>query len=90
MSEPLPSWRPPRVVCPAEPYRLSGREAQVLVGLCLGHTSAGMAARLSLTENSVKTHLRRLYRKLGARDRAHAVAIAHACPPVVAEQGGAR
>ena len=31
---------------------------------------------MSIAEDTVKTHLRRLFEKLGAADRAHAVAIA--------------
>ncbi|GLZ79601.1 hypothetical protein Afil01_44080 [Actinorhabdospora filicis] len=55
---------------------LSSREREVLAGLSQGHSNAQIAARLFISEDTVKTHTQRLYRKLGARDRAHAVAKA--------------
>ncbi|GLZ78144.1 hypothetical protein Afil01_29510 [Actinorhabdospora filicis] len=55
---------------------LSERELEVLAGLSQGHSNAQIAARLFISEDTVKTHTRRLYRKLGASDRAHAVATA--------------
>ena len=35
-----------------------------------------IARSLAIAEETVKSHLRRIYEKLGASDRAHAVAIA--------------
>lgn len=54
--------------------RLSDRELQVLRGMTDGLTNGAIAAELFLSEDTVKTHIRRLFRKLGATDRAHAVA----------------
>ncbi|TNC19086.1 helix-turn-helix domain-containing protein [Amycolatopsis alkalitolerans] len=56
---------------------LTDREVQVLNGLTVGKTSLEIGADLGLSEDTVKTHLRRLYGKLGAHDRAHAVALAY-------------
>ena len=55
---------------------LSARELQVLECLSDGQSNKVIAASLSISEDTVKTHLRSLYEKLGASDRAHAVAIA--------------
>ncbi|MEQ9143995.1 MAG: response regulator transcription factor [Parvibaculaceae bacterium] len=55
---------------------LSARELQVLECLSDGQSNKVIAGSLSISEDTVKTHLRSLYEKLGASDRAHAVAIA--------------
>jgi len=46
----------------------------VLHGMCDGKSNAEIGRDLYLSEDTVKTHARRLFRKLGVRDRAHAVA----------------
>ncbi|WP_018331818.1 LuxR C-terminal-related transcriptional regulator [Actinomycetospora chiangmaiensis] len=53
---------------------LSRRELDVLLGMCDGLSNSEIAESLSLAEDTVKTHARRLFRKLGAGDRADAVA----------------
>lgn len=55
---------------------LTLREMQILECLAEGESNKGIGRRFSLAEETVKTHLRNLYEKLGASDRAHAVAIA--------------
>jgi DNA-binding NarL/FixJ family response regulator len=55
---------------------LTDRELEVLAGMCEGRSNAEIGKALYLSEDTVKTHARRLFRKLGATDRAHAVAIA--------------
>jgi DNA-binding NarL/FixJ family response regulator len=55
---------------------LTERELEVLGGMCEGRSNAEIGRGLFLSEDTVKTHARRLFRKLGASDRAHAVAIA--------------
>ncbi|MGN8246926.1 DNA-binding response regulator [Cellulomonas soli] len=54
---------------------LTKREIEVLVGMSNGRSNAQIGAQLFLSEDTVKTHARRLFRKLGAADRAQAVAI---------------
>lgn len=60
----------------AERAGLSPRLADVLYGLAAGETVGQTAARIGLTADTVKTHRERLYRKLGALNGPHAVAIA--------------
>ncbi|WP_421734681.1 DNA-binding response regulator [Cellulomonas sp.] len=54
---------------------LTKREIEVLTGMSHGRSNAQIGAELYLSEDTVKTHARRLFRKLGANDRAQAVAI---------------
>jgi DNA-binding NarL/FixJ family response regulator len=55
---------------------LTERELQVLRGMADGKSNAEIGRELFVSEDTVKTHARRLFRKLAARDRAHAVAAA--------------
>ena len=55
---------------------LTEREMQVLRGMSEGKSNGEIGRDLFVSEDTVKTHARRLFRKLGARDRAHAVAEA--------------
>lgn len=62
---------------PDEPGRavepLSPREILVLAEVEKGSTVAAIAGALYISPNTVKTHLRRLYRKLGVATRAEAI-----------------
>ena len=53
---------------------LSDRELEVLALIAQGETNRGAAARLFISEATVKTHLLHIYAKLGVNDRAAAVA----------------
>lgn len=53
---------------------LTTREWQVLRGMSTGKSNGEIGRSLFLSEDTVKTHARRLFRKLGVNDRAHAVA----------------
>jgi len=55
---------------------LSQRELEVLELVAAGSTNREAAARLFITEATVKTHLLNIYAKLGVSDRAAAVAEA--------------
>jgi len=54
---------------------LTEREVQVLTGMGRGLSNAEIGRELFLSEDTVKTHARRLFRKLSAADRAQAVAV---------------
>jgi two-component system, NarL family, nitrate/nitrite response regulator NarL len=56
--------------------QLSGRERDLLELAATGLTTAEIAERLYLSPNTVKTYWQRLYEKLGASDRANALAEA--------------
>jgi DNA-binding NarL/FixJ family response regulator len=55
---------------------LSRREAEVLRLLASGHGIDATAAALGVGRETIRTHVRQIYRKLGVRDRASAVAVA--------------
>jgi DNA-binding NarL/FixJ family response regulator len=54
---------------------LTPREGDVLRLVARGNANKAIAAQLSLTEETVKSHIRNILAKLGANDRTHAVAI---------------
>ncbi|MEI8407741.1 MULTISPECIES: LuxR C-terminal-related transcriptional regulator [unclassified Kribbella] len=56
--------------------RLTAREADVLGQLALGSSYTEIAEALYITENTVKTHLMSLYRKLGVEKRSAALRVA--------------
>ena len=56
---------------------LIDRELEVLTLIAQGETNRGAAARLFISEATVKTHLLHIYEKLGVGDRAAAVAEAY-------------
>jgi DNA-binding NarL/FixJ family response regulator len=59
-----------------ESTRLSEREHDVLILLAEGLSSAEIAPRLHLSESTVKSHVARIYQKLGAVNRAQALVTA--------------
>jgi len=67
---------------PAQPSHLgevdglSPRETEVLALVTLGLSNAEVAAKLYLSANTLKTHVRSVYRKIGAANRSQAVAWA--------------
>jgi LuxR family transcriptional regulator, maltose regulon positive regulatory protein len=58
------------------PEPLSERELEVLALIAAGESNGEIARRLFLSTSTIKTHINRLYRKLGARSRTQAVARA--------------
>jgi DNA-binding NarL/FixJ family response regulator len=55
---------------------LSRRESEILQRVAYGATTKEVARDLGISAHTVKTHLERIFEKLGANDRAQAVAIA--------------
>jgi DNA-binding NarL/FixJ family response regulator len=64
--KPLADW-------PGREHALTEREAEVLALITAGHSNQVIARTLYVSINSVKTHVRNLYRKIGAESRAQAV-----------------
>lgn len=60
----------------AAPVVLSAREREVLNRIACGQSIPAIAAELYVAPSTVKTHVQRLYEKLGVSDRAAAVAEA--------------
>jgi DNA-binding NarL/FixJ family response regulator len=55
---------------------LSEREMEVLRLVALGNSNKRIAGHLSITEQTIKGHLKSILAKLGASDRTHAVTLA--------------
>jgi DNA-binding NarL/FixJ family response regulator len=68
--------------------RLTPREREVLALVGRGQSNAEIAERLVLSPLTAKTHVARLFAKLGARDRAQLVVAAYESGLIVAGDGG--
>ena len=61
----------------ADVRTLTDRERQVLCSVAKGLSNEEVAERLYLSVTTIKTHLARVFTKLGVRDRAQAVVVAY-------------
>ncbi len=57
-----------------DPNVLSDRELEVLQELTHGHSTKGVAERIHVSEETVKSYLKQVFRKLDVKDRTEAVA----------------
>ena len=53
----------------SDEYRLTAREAEILLLLGRGHTSSFVADELTVAESTVRSHRKNIYRKLGVSSR---------------------
>ncbi|MBU2547571.1 MAG: response regulator transcription factor [Proteobacteria bacterium] len=60
----------------AEPHKLTPRELQVLLEVCAGASNKEIAQNSHLSLDTVKSHLKNIYTKLGVRSRAQAMKAA--------------
>jgi NarL family two-component system response regulator YdfI len=65
----------PKAAAPGE-IALTDREQEVLIGVARGERSKEIAARLGITERTVKAHLASIYNKFGVDSRAAAIGVA--------------
>jgi len=66
-----------RPAVPDPTDELTEREREVFLAMGRGYTNSEISQQLFLSESTVKTHVGRVLAKVGARDRIHAVILAH-------------
>ena len=73
---PTRPWRTPTLLPAPHVASITARQADVLAGICCGHSNEQIADRLWLSEQTVKTHVKAILAAFCARNRAHAAALA--------------
>lgn len=73
----LPLDLPARPAGDVAGWNLAARELEVLQHLAAGHRNRSIASSMGISENTVKFHVRNLFRKLDVGSRTEAVALAH-------------
>jgi DNA-binding NarL/FixJ family response regulator len=66
----------PRLQAVLDTSPLTERHVEILDRMARGETRLEIAQALGLSENTVRSHTKELYKRLGVNDRAHAVAVA--------------
>ncbi|NGY64558.1 helix-turn-helix transcriptional regulator [Lentzea sp. NEAU-D13] len=69
--------RRPETVKPERADRLTAQELKVLRLVARGMSNSEIAAALVIVEQTAKTHVSRVFAKLGVRDRAQAIVAAY-------------
>ncbi|VTR75947.1 response regulator [Cellulomonas hominis] len=77
VTAPPPDPGPGSAAAPPGLEQLTAREREVLVLLGEGRSNAQVAAALTVSETTAKTHVSRVLAKLGCRTRLEAAAVAH-------------
>ncbi|MEE2522130.1 LuxR C-terminal-related transcriptional regulator [Pseudarthrobacter sp. J75] len=73
----LPLDLPARPAGDTAGWNLAARELEVLQHLVAGHRNRTIASEMGISENTVKFHVRNLFRKLDVGSRTEAIALAH-------------
>jgi len=60
----------------AKNFKLTIREQEILKALSLGLSNKDIAEKLFISESTVKTHVNRVFKKLGVKNRASAILVA--------------
>jgi DNA-binding NarL/FixJ family response regulator len=66
----------PGQIWPGSEFGITQRESEVLRAVVDGLNNKAIAEQLVISEDTVKTHVRSIFRKLGVTDRAQAVSVA--------------
>ncbi|WP_158688066.1 MULTISPECIES: helix-turn-helix transcriptional regulator [Actinomycetes] len=61
----------------ADAHHLSVRERQIVALIAVGGDNQSIARELGVSVDTIKAHVRKILSKMGARNRSHAVHIAH-------------
>ena len=75
MDDAFEAARDEHVVLLAAEYGLTNREREVLEQLALGHNSRYIAGALLISESTVRTHMRSIYRKLAVSTQSELVLL---------------
>jgi DNA-binding CsgD family transcriptional regulator len=67
---------PPRLPV-GDPVSITRRQSEVLALMCQGLTNRRIGDRLNITEDTVKSTVRRILAQMGAQDRSHAVSLVY-------------